>query len=267
MTKTYFPFDAGAGSSVNEAQWAKMAAAWAGSGVVRTTLNKLEPFGDSSGMQIKVKSGQAMVEGFFFESDAEEIVTIPAADAVNPRYDIVVLRLDRTANTIDFAVVAGTPAATPVFPALTRTALTYEHPIARVTVAALAATINAGDVSDMRIMLYKDDNPFGSGVDGDVVISGTVTLTRDMEYETLRIDSGGILKPAGFGIKVRNWCWIRSGGKISRPGNPGNAGNVSGAGGTSGADTDSTGWVPRGMGGTNGVTMSGAVSGLSLIHI
>jgi len=150
MTKTYFPFDAGLGANVIEAQWAKMARLFCPTGVVKNQLNQLETFADNTGMTVKVKSGQAFVEGFFFESDAQESLTISAAHATLPRIDRVVVRLDRTANTIDLAVLAGTPNASPAIPALTQNSTTWEIALARVAVAAADTSIAAGDVTDER---------------------------------------------------------------------------------------------------------------------
>ena len=43
----------------------------------------------------------------------------------------------------------------------------------------------------------------GDGSDGNVTITGTTTLTRDMLYHNLTIDSGGILQPNGYAVHVR----------------------------------------------------------------
>lgn len=150
MTKSYYPFDSGAGANVIEAQWAKMARLFCPSGVVYGQLNQLEAFADNTGMNVKVKSGQAFVEGFFFESDAQETLNLSAADPTNPRIDRVIVRLDRTANTIDLAILTGTPAGSPSAPALTQTATTWEISLARIAVAASDTSIAAGDVTDER---------------------------------------------------------------------------------------------------------------------
>lgn len=159
MTITYYPFDAGAGSSVTEAQWMKMMRGLINTGVFRTgrsnvDLNLFEVFGDSSGMQVKVKSGAAFIEGFFVESDAQEVLTIATADATNPRKDLVVLKLDRTANTITLTKLTGTPAVSPTTPTPTQNDTTWELPLAVVTVDALAATIAAGKVADARAFTW-----------------------------------------------------------------------------------------------------------------
>ena len=150
MTKSYFPFDAGAGANVVEAQWALMARLFCPTAVVYGQLNQLEPFADNTGMFVKVKSGQAFVEGFFFQSDAQETLTINTAHATLPRIDRVVVRLDKTANTIDLAVLAGTPNASPSAPALTQNSTTWEIGLALVAVAAADTSIAAGDVTDER---------------------------------------------------------------------------------------------------------------------
>ena len=155
MTIVYYPFDAGAGSSVTEAQWMKLMRGVLNTGVLRTgrsqiDLNLFAVFGDSSGMQVKVPSGSAWIEGFFVENDAEAIVTIDTADATNPRKDIVILKLDRSANTITLTKVTGTPAASPTAPSPTQNDTVWELVLAEVLVDALVATIAAGKVTDRR---------------------------------------------------------------------------------------------------------------------
>lgn len=150
MARSYFPFDAGAGANVTEAQWRQMARNWLGTGVLKGQLNAFAVFADSTGMQVKVPSGRAWIEGHFFESDAQETVAIGAANATNPRIDRVVLRADFTANTVDIAVLAGTPAVTPAAPAVTQSTTVWEISLAQVLVDAAVATIAAGKVTDER---------------------------------------------------------------------------------------------------------------------
>jgi hypothetical protein len=147
VAETAMPFD---GVSYNEADWAKMARLWRTTGVVSGELNSLAAYGDSTGMQVKVPTGRAWIEGFYYENDAERTLAIAAADATNPRIDRVVIRLDRTANTITAAVKTGTPAATPSAPALTQTSATWEIALAQVRVNAGATTIAPGNLTDER---------------------------------------------------------------------------------------------------------------------
>lgn len=160
MAKRYFPFD---DADVMEYQWGKMARLWRNTGVIYEELNQLEAYGDSSGMFIKVKPGRAWIEGFFFESDAEEVLPIDVADAANDRIDLIVVQLDRTSNTIDFVVKKGievVPPTTPNPPALTETTSIWEIALAEVFVEHGAVTIAAEDVIDRREfskLLTEDD--------------------------------------------------------------------------------------------------------------
>jgi len=157
MTEVYFPFDAGAGSSIYEAQWGQMMRHLLSTGVIRSRnatfdLNLLEVYADGSAMEVYVKTGSAFVDGFFYSTDAELTKSISAADATNPRIDRVVLKLDRAANTITVVVKTGTPAASPVAPTLTQTTSgVYEMQLAQVNVAAGVSVINAGNVVDERV--------------------------------------------------------------------------------------------------------------------
>ena len=61
---------------------------------------------------------------------------------------------------------------------------------------------------------------FGDGSDGDVTISGAVTLTRDMFYRNLTIAAGAALNPLGFRIFVSDTLDLTAApaGGIQRPG-------------------------------------------------
>jgi len=149
MTIEYFPFDAGAGSVVREDQWAKMAKLWRGTGVVGGFLNAFEVYADSSGMQVKVKSGAAWIEGFYISSDAVEIKAVAASDPAQDRYDRVVLHVDWPGNTISILVTTGVlGAGVPL--ALVTTATDWEIALATVLVTAGVGTIAAGKVTDER---------------------------------------------------------------------------------------------------------------------
>jgi hypothetical protein len=155
MPQTSYPFDSGAGATVSETQFSQMFRRLQSTGVSGSTATTdLKPFGDSSGLNVKVPLGNAIVRGHFYNSTATETLTISAANATNPRNDLVVLRLDPTANTIVLAVVTGTAAASPTDPTLSQTDTgTFEMPLARVSVAAGATTIAAGNVTDLRPFL------------------------------------------------------------------------------------------------------------------
>lgn len=150
MTIRYFPYSAGAGSTVDEAEWSAMARHFRESGVVPQSLNDFEVYADSTGMQVKVKSGTAFVAGGFIDSDAEVIKAVSTADGSNPRIDRVILKVDWVNNTTTIEMLDGTPAASPSPTSLTQTTSVWEISLAQVYVGTGVSTINANDVTDER---------------------------------------------------------------------------------------------------------------------
>ena len=147
MAQTSWPFENIDTSETQFSQWARNI----GEGVIVGKGLELETYADSTGLNVKVKSGQALVRGHYYNSTAQETLTISAASGTNPRIDLVVARLDPTANSIVLAIVTGTPATTPTAPAPTQTeSAVYELPLATVYVNTSAVTINPGDVTDSR---------------------------------------------------------------------------------------------------------------------
>lgn len=151
MAQTYFPFDAGSGGSVTEAQWGQMAQFWLSTGIIKGQLNQLNPFADSTGMQVKVDTGMAWIQGYFYKNDTT-IVTLPIATAPtsNSRIDRIILRVDWTLNTIALAILQGTSAASPTPPALTQNTAIWEISLAQVLVGTNVSTIAAGNITDER---------------------------------------------------------------------------------------------------------------------
>lgn len=150
MTQTYFPFATGSGSNVTQAQWGQMAQYWMSTGVIKGALNELSVYADSTGMQCKVKSGNAWIQGFYFQSDAEVVMPISAANATNPRIDRVALQVDWTNNNISIIILQGTPASSPTPPALTQNTSLWQISLAQVYVGANVSTIAAGNITDER---------------------------------------------------------------------------------------------------------------------
>lgn len=83
---------------------------------------------------------------------------------------------------------------------------------------------------------------FGSGIDGDVTVTTTITLSSDMYYNNLTVTSPGIINTGGYRIFVKGTL---SGDGIIQ--NNGNAASLATAGATSG-----NGWYSGTVAGTNG---------------
>lgn len=138
MAEASYPFE---NTDVTESQFSAWAAALAGTGVVSGLA-----VAPQSGMNIALASGEALVRGVYYANDATKTLAVSAAPAAgNTRQDYVVLHLDTAANTVTAEVKAGTANTSGgVLPSLVQTATEWEHPIAKVTVAAGTAAITGG---------------------------------------------------------------------------------------------------------------------------
>lgn len=212
MTKTFYPFDAGDGYQVNEAQWAEMSKHWLRTGVLRDFLNELEVTADASGMEVSINSGGAYVEGYFFKSTAEEPVAIAGADPTNDRIDRVVVHLDPTSNEIDFAVLTGTPAGVPNAPALSQSAGgIWEISLAQVLVDSGVSSIAADKVTDERgwaqaITDAASEYDEGSGNLTTTATSAQLVADTVIELNTsggdVKVDFNGIVAHQASGQSV-----------------------------------------------------------------
>lgn len=213
MTLHYFPFS---DADVNEAEWIEMARLWLGTGVIKTynsaiDLNLLEVYGDSSGMQVKVKTGCAWIDGHFVRNDAEATLAIGAAHATLIRWDRVVLRVDRSANTIVLAILAGTPSGSPAVPALTQNSTVYEISLAYVVVGAAVSTITSGNVNDER--------SFQSNVQPRII---PIICADDVTAPSVASKIGNISYTVS--PELHNWrvvdVWVSNQGAASSSGTP-----------------------------------------------
>ncbi len=152
LTDTYAPFDAGPGSSVMEGTWRKfMSHMMLGrSGVLKGAGLDAEVFGDSSGMQVKVRTGEFWVRGHWAEVTSTKTVPLTAAHPTLGRIDRVVVRADFSDNEIELDVVAGTAASNPVAPAVTQNSSIWEVSLATVSVPAADTNIGSNQVTDAR---------------------------------------------------------------------------------------------------------------------
>lgn len=147
----YAPFDAGPGSSVTEDGWRSMMRRQYRPGVVRDVANSMEVYADSTGMQVKVKTGEVVAEGHWGQIAIEKIQSITAAHATLARLDRIVWRVDYVNNRFEVDALTGTASATPAAPGLTRNSSIFEGSLAVVSVPALDTGIDASQVTDARV--------------------------------------------------------------------------------------------------------------------
>lgn len=144
----YAPFDSGAGANVMEDVWRKfMKNNHGGSGVFRGVLNDFRVYADTTGMQVKVDSGECWIQGHWGSNANFIILPIAAAHATLARKDRVVLRAHYANNWVELDVLTGTAAASPTVPSLTQNTAIWETSLALVDVPAADTTIDSGQVT------------------------------------------------------------------------------------------------------------------------
>lgn len=159
MAENSWPFE---GADTTEAQFQKWADAIGGSGVI-VGLDVTV----TSGMDVEVGIGSALVSGFFYENvTAPHPLTVgDAPGSGNTRRDYIILRLDLTTNSVSLVVKAGTANGTGgAYPTLTQSSTTYEHPICGIVVPPSVSNLTPADVRPLQashplgVVAWLDDN-------------------------------------------------------------------------------------------------------------
>jgi hypothetical protein len=150
----------GVDPSITETQWAslfyvttKIGTGWAEA--VSDTGNQLAPtLPAASTRTVAINSGDAAACGVLVQNSSSVNVTLTANSSGNPRIDIVALRINwsgtnTTGGTL--VAIAGTAAASPVAPTLTRTpGVTWEIPLARITIPSGTTQLTSTMLEDVR---------------------------------------------------------------------------------------------------------------------
>jgi len=146
-------------------------------------------------LTVNVATGQVVIPGtegtyqgaYICENRGSLSVAIAAADATNPRYDLIVARVRDAAysgatNTFAIEAVTGTPAASPAEP----TVPANSWVLARVSVVALDTTISSGDIVDRRT---AGTGQFGqaAALGGTIICTSTTRPTVPAPFEGMKI--------------------------------------------------------------------------------
>lgn len=102
-------------------------------------------------MTVSLKAGKAWINGYYATNDADYVLTLDNADGVLNRIDRVVLQLNYLNREITPIVKKGTPASSPVAPALKRDADAYEIALADVYIGKGVLGISQANITDLRL--------------------------------------------------------------------------------------------------------------------
>ncbi len=146
---------------------------------------------------VSVASGEAFVQGFWYRNDAARLVAVTGNTGASPRIDLLVLRLDRTGNSLQLYVREGTVGGGIPTPVQIIGGI-WEMPIASLSTASSATTI-----TDLRAWQPTTKNPMTTP--NDIIIGGVHgTPTRKAKGANgsyLGVDGSGNLNysvPIGF---------------------------------------------------------------------
>lgn len=104
-----------------------------------------------TGMSVNVAAGKASLLHHWFRSDAVETLSIGASHAVLNRYDVIVIRLNKSDRSIALGVITGTPASSPQVPSIRRDDDYYDLALAYISVPAGASSIGQSLITDVRL--------------------------------------------------------------------------------------------------------------------
>ena len=148
-TEKYFPFD-GTDREYKAEDFARYYKAFITSGVFMNSSTSLQAVADS-GMNIKVKAGAGIINGYRYDNTADLSFTLDVADGLLNRIDRIVFRWDKENREISLKVLKGTPASAPAAPAVTRNSDIIEYAVADIAVNAGVVAISQSDITDKRM--------------------------------------------------------------------------------------------------------------------
>lgn len=132
--------------------FAKYFASFIGNGIFGGKSNELQVREkETASMGVRVLSGQAWIDGYWYENDDEYPLSIDVADGVLHRIDSIVVRWNHSERIIRLAVKKGVAATAPVAPIVQRDNDYYELKLADIYIKAGTTKITQANITDKRL--------------------------------------------------------------------------------------------------------------------
>ena len=131
--------------------FARYFASFIGNGVFGGVLNSLQVVSTTNpSMSILVRSGQAWINGYWYENTTDLLLEVDLADGILNRQDIVVVALNFPNREMSCYIKRGTPAISPVPPTLNRNADMIEYQLGVITIGNGVLNIKQVNIQDTR---------------------------------------------------------------------------------------------------------------------
>lgn len=206
--------------AVGDVEYDTMLSAYAPDGIVGSPADLPLVFADSSGRLVKVRSGRTgSLRGRAWSSGASNVsLTITANTSGSTRFDLVVLRYNRTTFDVRAVVITGTPGSG--VPSPVNNASFNDIALASVHVGNGVSVIAATDVTSLNWFLAPGSTvctsttrpPHAVGLEIYETDTGKVQLSDGSNWVLLHQDTGWInctpisgwsIPAAGFDGKIR----------------------------------------------------------------
>lgn len=130
----------------------------------------------STGMDVNVAKGRAIINCKWLKNDAALTLSITTASSLLPRYTAVILKLDVTNRLMTITTKDGTAASTPAKPTMQKDNTVVEIPLAYIYVPAADTAITQDQIEDVR---GSAECPWVTGL-----IKQVDTSTLFLQYQT-----------------------------------------------------------------------------------
>lgn len=133
-------------------QFAAYFASFIGNGIFGQSMQKLEVVSQTTpDMSVKVLSGEAWINGWWYRDKESYTLSIDVADGVLSRIDAIVLRWGNAERDMWLQVIKGTASANPVKPSIRRDADYYDLQLGTVYIERGSVRVTQSAIEDTRL--------------------------------------------------------------------------------------------------------------------